>query len=164
MLGKKGLPNLHSMPFDKLRATGLYAERRCDPMQPILIVEDDERSRRLLSDVLVFHGYTVLQAATGNEALSLAQEHNPALVLLDIQLPDISGFEVLTRLRALSQFAKTPAAAVTASVMDYDRKRIREAGFDAYIAKPINIDGLIAEVRALLAGETNLFLKCPRYD
>ncbi|HET9580158.1 MAG TPA: response regulator [Usitatibacter sp.] len=115
----------------------------------ILIVEDDEKSRRLLRDVLGYHGFCVEEACTGEEALGSAATRLPDAVLLDIQLPGLNGFEVLRRLRAIDG-ARFPVLAVTASVMDHDRKRILEAGFDAYVAKPVNIRELLHALKGFL--------------
>lgn len=107
----------------------------------ILVVEDDEKSRRLLRDVLTWHGFTVVEARTGEDALQAVRESPPDAALLDIQLPGLDGFEVLKALRGLG--ARVPVLAVTASAMDHDRRRILDAGFDAYVAKPVNIRELL---------------------
>jgi two-component system, cell cycle response regulator DivK len=117
----------------------------------ILVVEDDEKSRRLLTDVLGFQGYQVCACGTGEEGLADARECAPAAALLDIQLPGISGFEVLAGLRSESGTARIPVIAVTASVMDQDRKKILAAGFDAYVSKPVNIRELLSTLTDLLA-------------
>ena len=117
----------------------------------ILIVEDDEKSRRLLSDVLAFHGYEVAAVPSGEEALRSAAASAPDAALLDIQLPGISGFEVLAGLREPRLCgASLPVVAVTASVMDQDRKKILAAGFDAFISKPVNIRDLLGTLAKLL--------------
>ena len=120
----------------------------------ILIVEDDEKSRRLLTDVLGYHGYDVAAFESGEEGLERARSVAPDAALLDIQLPGISGFAVLAELRSWSDRRHLPVVAVTASVMDHDRKRILAAGFDAYVAKPVNI-------RELLQTLENLFSNVP---
>jgi DNA-binding response OmpR family regulator len=117
----------------------------------ILVVEDDEKSRRLLTDVLGFHGFDVRAAADGEAGLVQARENAPDAALLDIQLPGISGFDVLACLRGESGMARIPVIAVTASVMDQDRKKILAAGFDAYVSKPVNIKELLATLNHLLA-------------
>jgi CheY-like chemotaxis protein len=118
----------------------------------ILIVEDDEKSRRLLTDVLGFHGYEVAATSSGEEALLDAAAAAPAAALLDIQLPGISGFEVLAALRASRGCgAGLPVVAVTASVMEQDRKKILAAGFDAFVSKPVNIRELLSTLEGLLA-------------
>ena len=119
-------------------------------MRRILIVEDDEKSRRLLTDVLSFHGYEVAAAENGEEGLRHAQACKPDLALLDIQLPGISGFEVLAGLREPECCgARLPVVAVTASVMEQDRKKILAAGFDAFVSKPVNIRDLLATLNQL---------------
>jgi two-component system cell cycle response regulator DivK len=115
-------------------------------MATILIIEDDEKSRRLLSDVLAFHGYTILQTDRGEEGMELLNASEVAVVLMDIQLPGISGFEALALIRASEALCKTKVIAVTASVMDTDRKRILEAGFDGYVPKPVNLKELLGTV------------------
>ena len=116
----------------------------------ILIVEDDEKSRRLLTDVLSFHGYEVAAAENGEEGLRHAQARKPDLALLDIQLPGISGFELLMGLRkAQGGESRYPVIAVTASVMEQDRRKILAAGFDAFVSKPVNIRELLATVATL---------------
>lgn len=118
----------------------------------ILVVEDDEKSRRLLTDVLAFHGYEVDAAGTGEEGVRSASSAAPAAALLDIQLPGISGFEVLAALREPRCCGeRLPVVAVTASVMDQDRKKILAAGFNAFISKPVNIRELLATLEGLLA-------------
>ena len=117
----------------------------------ILIVEDDEKSRRLLTDVLAFHGYEVAAASNGEEGVRTARAAAPAVALLDIQLPGISGFEVLAALREPRCCGeRLPVVAVTASVMDQDRKKILAAGFNAFISKPVNIRELLNTLESLL--------------
>jgi len=115
----------------------------------ILVVEDDEKSRRLLLDVLGYHGYEVFAAESGEKGLEALHGLQFDAALLDIQLPGISGFEVLSALRT-SNSAHLPVVAVTASVMDHDRKKLLAAGFDAYIAKPVNIRELLQTLEKLL--------------
>ncbi len=117
----------------------------------ILVVEDDEKSRRLLTDVLGFHGFDVCACGSGEDGLADARECAPQAALLDIQLPGISGFDVLACLRSESGTARMPVIAVTASVMDQDRKKILAAGFDAYVSKPVNIRELLDTLNQLLA-------------
>jgi DNA-binding response OmpR family regulator len=117
----------------------------------ILVVEDDEKSRKLLRDVLQFHGFDVHAVPTGEDALANARSVTPDAALLDIELPGINGFDVLARLRGESAGASMPVIAVTASVMDHDRKRIIAAGFDAYVPKPVNIRELVKTLNDLLS-------------
>jgi two-component system cell cycle response regulator DivK len=116
----------------------------------VLVVEDDEKSRKLLCDVLAYHGYEVVAAESGEQGLAEAIAQVPDAALLDIQLPGINGFEVLAALRAGHFGERLPVVAVTASVMDQDRRRMFSAGFDAYIAKPVNIRQLIDTLQRLL--------------
>jgi CheY-like chemotaxis protein len=118
----------------------------------IVVVEDDEKSRRLLTDVLTHQGYLVTAVSCGEDGIRAAREGADA-VLLDVQLPGIDGFEVLAGLRkAPSTAPYVPVVAVTASVMDQDRRKILAAGFDAYVPKPVNIRELLATLTRLLAG------------
>ncbi len=116
----------------------------------ILIVEDNEKNRKLVRDVLQFRGYQTLEAETAEEGIRLAQESCPALILMDIQLPGMNGIEALGRLRADPKTKKIPVIAVTASAMTHDRQKIMAAGFDGYQMKPINVKEFIAAVREML--------------
>jgi two-component system, cell cycle response regulator DivK len=115
--------------------------------EQILVVEDNEKNMKLFRDVLQATGYRTLEATTGWRAVELAAEHAPDLVLMDIHLPDISGLEVLERLRADARTASMPVLAVTAQAMDGDRERLLAAGFDDYVSKPVNIVGLVGIVK-----------------
>jgi two-component system cell cycle response regulator DivK len=108
-------------------------------VKTILIVEDNEKNMKLVRDVLQAKGYATLEAVTGEDGVRLATEGRPALVLMDIQLPGISGIEALRRLRADPATASIPVIAVTASVMASDRRNITDAGFDGYVGKPLNL-------------------------
>jgi two-component system, cell cycle response regulator DivK len=119
-------------------------------MSLILIVEDNERNLKLVRDVLQVKGYRTIEAMTGEDGVKLATEHKPDLVLMDIQLPGISGIDALRALRADPATAGIPIIAVTASVMQQDRKQIMEAGFDAYVGKPINLKEFLAAVQHAL--------------
>jgi two-component system, cell cycle response regulator DivK len=116
----------------------------------ILIVEDNPQSLKLLRDILQITGYQTLEAETGEEGVRLARERQPALILMDIQLPGINGIEALQRLRADPVTSATPIIAVTASVMTQDRSRIMAAGFNAFQSKPISVNQLLATVRETL--------------
>ncbi|HET8576319.1 MAG TPA: response regulator [Methylomirabilota bacterium] len=118
----------------------------------ILIVEDNEKNRKLERDVLQFHGYRVAEAETAEEGLRLALEAPPALILMDIQLPGMNGIEALGRLRADARTRSIPVIAVTASAMNQDRQKIMSAGFDGYQSKPINVKEFVAAVRQTLDG------------
>ena len=119
-------------------------------MSVILIVEDNEKNLKLVRDVLQVKGFSTLEAGTAEDGILLAREHKPDLILMDIHLPGISGIEALKVLRAEAATAAIPVIAVTASVMQQDRKQITEAGFDAYVGKPINLKEFLDAVRAAL--------------
>ena len=119
-------------------------------MSLILIVEDNEKNLKLVRDVLQVKGFSTLEAGTAEDGILLAREHKPDLILMDIHLPGISGIEALKVLRADAATAAIPVIAVTASVMQQDRKQITEAGFDAYVGKPINLKEFLDAVRAAL--------------
>jgi two-component system cell cycle response regulator DivK len=114
----------------------------------ILVVEDNEKNMKLFRDVLVATGYRTLEATSGNEAVEMASEHAPDLVLMDIQLPDLDGVQALHRLRAEARTATIPVLALTAQAMHGDRERFLAEGFDGYLSKPVDVRELIATVRA----------------
>jgi CheY-like chemotaxis protein len=119
----------------------------------ILIVEDNDKNRKLVRDVLQFKGYRTLDAETAEIGLTLARESQPALILMDIQLPGMNGIDALGHLRADPATRHIPIIAVTASAMTHDRQKILSAGFDAYQSKPIDVKGFIELVaRTLAAG------------
>ena len=120
------------------------------PRELILIVEDNERNRRLVRDLLHAHGFATIEAQDARTGLALAAEQKPALVLMDIQLPDVDGITALRRLRNDSEVASTLVVALTAFAMGTDRERFLDAGFDDYIEKPIDVKTFPAQVRALL--------------
>jgi two-component system cell cycle response regulator DivK len=117
----------------------------------ILIVEDNEKNRRLVRDVLQFKGYETIETETGEEGVELARNRQPALVLMDIQLPGMDGITALKLLRQDPATRAIRVMAVTASAMTQDRQTILAAGFDAYQSKPINVKGFLEAVQELLA-------------
>jgi two-component system cell cycle response regulator DivK len=119
-------------------------------MSLILIVEDNDKNLKLVRDVLQVKGYSTLEAGTAEDGIRLARERSPDLILMDIHLPGMSGLEALKLLRADAATAAMPVIAVTASVMQQDRKQITEAGFDAYVGKPINIKEFLDAVHRVL--------------
>ena len=119
-------------------------------MQAILIVEDNEKNMKLVRDVLQVKGYATLEAVTAEDGIKLAIEHKPDLILMDIHLPGMNGIEALGVLRADPATASIPVIAVTASVMQQDRKLITDAGFEAYVGKPINLKEFLDAVRGML--------------
>lgn len=112
----------------------------------VLVVEDNERNMKLVRDVLRAGGYRILEATTGETAVELATEHRPDIVLMDIQLPGLSGVDALGRLRDDERTRTIPVLALTAQAMDGDRERFLAAGFDGYLSKPVDIADLVATV------------------
>ena len=112
----------------------------------ILIVEDNELSMKLVNDLLEANGYNIVGTADGQEVLELAKEYRPDLILMDIQLPDISGIEVTKMIKAEDSLKEIPVIAVTAHALRGDEKKIREAGCDDYIAKPISVPNFLVTV------------------
>jgi len=117
----------------------------------ILIIEDNEKNRRLVRDVLQFKGYETIESETGEEGVELARSRQPALVLMDIQLPGIDGITALRRLREDPATRGMRVMAVTASAMTQDRQTILASGFDGYQSKPINVKSFLDAVQELLA-------------
>ena len=116
----------------------------------VLIVEDNPRNLRLVRDVLGHAGYSILEACDGEAGVSLACSALPDLVLMDINLPGMTGLEALALLRASPATASIPVAALTAYAMAGDRERLLAAGFDGYFEKPVDVRALPAQVEALL--------------
>jgi CheY-like chemotaxis protein len=116
----------------------------------ILVVEDNERNLKLVRDVLRFAGFDVIEARSGEEGLALAQECDPDLVLMDLQLPGIGGSEALRLLRSGRRRRDVPVVAVTALAMKEDREQALRDGFDGYIEKPISVRALPDQVRGFL--------------
>jgi CheY-like chemotaxis protein len=121
--------------------------------EQILLVEDNDKNMKLLRDILQAKGFGTLEAATAEDGLELAREHGPSLVLMDVQLPGMDGVEALARLREDDRTASIPVLALTAQAMHGDRERFLAAGFDGYLAKPVDIHELIAVVREHCADE-----------
>ena len=118
----------------------------------VLVVEDNPRNMKLVRDVLEASGYRTLEAATGEAAVELARAHGPSLVLMDVQLPGIGGEAALAALRRDEETAAIPVVALTAQAMQGDRERFLDAGFDGYLAKPVDIAELVAAVRTYCGG------------
>jgi two-component system cell cycle response regulator DivK len=116
----------------------------------VMIVEDNELNMKLFHDLLDAHGYQTLQTRNGMEALALAREHHPDLILMDIQLPEVSGLEVTKWLKEDDKLRSIPVVAVTAFAMKGDEERIREGGCEAYISKPISVSKFMDTVRQFI--------------
>ena len=116
----------------------------------ILIVEDNELNMKLFHDLLEVHGYATLQTKDGREALQLAREHRPDLILMDIQLPEVSGLEVTKWIKAGDELKSIPVITVTAFAMKGDEEKIRSGGCEAYIAKPISVNSFLETIQTVL--------------
>lgn len=122
------------------------------PGERILIVEDNAKNLKLIRDVLQYHGYTILEATTGEEGVALALAQRPALVLMDVQLPGMDGRTALQTLKANPHTRHIPVVALTAFAMKGDRERLLADGFDGYMSKPIAIKEVAQSVAQYLQG------------
>ena len=116
----------------------------------ILIVEDNELNMKFENDLLQAHGYDTLQSADGKDTLQFAKEHHPDLIIMDIQLPEISGVEHTRMLKADEGLKDIPVLAVTAFALKGDEEKFLEAGCDGYIAKPISVPNFLETVEKLI--------------
>lgn len=116
----------------------------------VLIVEDNELNMKLFNDLLEAHGYNTVQTRSGTTAVALVRKHRPDLILMDIQLPEISGLDVTRELKRDPELRSIPVIAVTAFAMKGDEERIREGGCEAYLSKPISVAKFIDTVRTYL--------------
>jgi two-component system, cell cycle response regulator DivK len=116
----------------------------------ILVIEDNDKNLKLVRDLLQFNGYRTLEAATAEQGLGLAVDHGPCLILMDIQLPDMDGVAALGRLRGDPRTAAIPVVALTAFAMKEDRARFLSAGFDGYLAKPIDVRTFVQQIRTFV--------------
>jgi two-component system cell cycle response regulator DivK len=117
----------------------------------VMVVEDNDLNMKLFHDLLEAHGYNILQTKDGMEALKLAREHRPDLILMDIQLPEVSGLEVTKWIKEDDALKSIPVVAVTAFAMKGDEEKIREGGCEAYIAKPISVTSFLQTVAHFLS-------------
>ena len=116
----------------------------------VLIVEDSELNMRLFNDLLEAFGYRTVKTRDGRQALPLAREHKPDLIVMDIQLPEVSGLEVTKWLKDDAELKAIPVVAITAFAMKGDEERIREGGCEAYLSKPISVGKFIETIRHFL--------------
>lgn len=121
-----------------------------DDAKTVLIVEDNELNAKLFHDLLDAHGYATVQTRDGREVLGLARKHRPSLILMDIQLPEVSGLDVTRWLKDDDDLRDIPVIAVTAFAMKGDEERIRQGGCEAYLSKPISIIGFMETVRSFI--------------
>ena len=116
----------------------------------ILVVEDTEDNRQIIRDLLSSVGYELIEAADGAEGVALARSQNPDLILMDIQLPQMDGYEATRQIRAISELAQVPIIAVTSYALSGDEAKTRAAGCDGYVAKPFSPRQLLAKIREFL--------------
>ena len=119
----------------------------------ILIIEDQEDNRAIMRDLLSTAGYELIEAADGEEGVKLAEKERPDLILMDIQLPIIDGYEATRRIKAIVELKSIPIIAVTSYALSGDEAKTREAGCDGYVAKPFSPRHLLAKVREFLPSE-----------
>ncbi len=117
----------------------------------ILVIEDTEDNRRIVRDLLTSVGYQLIEAVDGAEGVAMAQTHRPDLILMDIQLPVVDGYEATRQIRAVPALARVPIIAVTSYALSGDEAKTRAAGCDGYVAKPFSPRQLLAKVREFLS-------------
>jgi two-component system cell cycle response regulator DivK len=136
------------MTVEAMKQNGGFGQRL---PRKVLIVEDNELNMKLFNDLLEAHGYFTLQTKDGVEALRMARQHRPDLILMDIQLPEVSGLEVTKWLKEDDDLRTIPVIAVTAFAMKGDEEKIRDGGCEAYIAKPISVASFMRTVERFLS-------------
>jgi len=119
--------------------------------QRILVIEDHVDNREILRDLLTSVGYEVIEAMTGQEGVSAAATHHPDLILMDLHLPGVDGYEATRRIKAHPALTHIPVVAVTAYALSGDDVKAQQAGCDGYVAKPFDPRMLLATIRAYLA-------------
>ena len=122
-----------------------YQQKKC-----VLIVEDNELNMKLFHDLLEAHGYSTVSTSDGMDVLELCRRHNPHLIIMDIQLPEVSGLEITRWIRQDPDLQNIPIIAVTAFAMKGDEDKIRAAGCNAYLAKPISVGSFVSTVKRFL--------------
>ncbi|HSJ85782.1 MAG TPA: response regulator [Anaerolineales bacterium] len=128
---------------------------QADTKATILYVEDNPDNRTLVRRILLSEDYSLLEAANASDALNILKKERPDLILMDINMPDMDGYTLTAKIRAMPGFERIPILALTANVMRGDKEKTLEAGCDGYIQKPIDIDQLIREVERFLLRRTN---------
>jgi len=119
----------------------------------VLIVEDNELNMKLFNDLLEAHGYATVQTRNGMEALDLARQHRPDLILMDIQLPEVSGLQVTQWIKEDPSLRHITVIAITAFAMKGDEEKIRQGGCEAYLSKPISVVKFLKTVRNFIGGQ-----------
>ena len=144
----RGIRLRQTMNYQGARlAVGAQTRHMAPTGKSVLIVEDNELNMKLFHDLLAAHGYRPIMTRNGLDALDLARQHRPDLILMDIQLPEISGLEVTRLLKEDPQLRDIPVVAVTAFAMKGDEERIRSGGCEAYMSKPISVAVFLDTVR-----------------
>jgi two-component system, cell cycle response regulator DivK len=133
-----------------VRGTSRQGQRNLGMPKKVMIVEDNELNMKLFKDLIEASGYQTIQTRNGMEALDLAREHRPDLILMDIQLPEVSGLEVTKWLKEDDELHVIPVIAVTAFAMKGDEERIRQGGCEAYISKPISVPRFLETIKTYL--------------
>jgi two-component system cell cycle response regulator DivK len=126
-------------------------QRRNNGQKTVLIVEDNELNMRLFHDIMEMQGYNILQTTNGMDALKLTRRHRPDLIVMDIQLPEVSGLEVTKWIKEDDNLKSTPIIAVTAFALKGDESKILQSGCEAYLAKPISITHFLETVESFMA-------------
>jgi len=122
----------------------------------ILVIEDNAANLELVRYLLTFSGYTVLQATDGEQGLALARQEHPDLIVCDLQMPIVDGYQVLAQLRQHAETAGIPVVAVTAFSMPNDRQNVLSAGFNGYLSKPIEPENFVAQIEEFLPARLRL--------
>lgn len=120
----------------------------------ILLIEDHEDNRRIVRDLLTSVGYELIEAVTGEDGVALAEQHRPDLILMDVLLPGLNGYDATRLIKAKPELKQIPIIAVTSYALSGDDVKALEAGCDAYIAKPFSPRELLAKIREFLPAET----------
>lgn len=150
MVGRRGAEWVRGMTIAVVANNMSHADMPTQDRKTVLIVEDNELNMKLFHDLLDVQGYRVLQADNGADAILLAREHQPDLIIMDIQLPGRSGREVTVEIKADPELAHIPVIAVTAFAMKSDEDWIRQAGCEDYLAKPISVPVFLEKVKTYL--------------
>jgi two-component system, cell cycle response regulator DivK len=148
--GETQLPSRGIMSQNTAAAMAADAPQAQTATKTVLIVEDNELNMKLFHDLLEAHGYRILQTRDGMEALKIARRHKPDLILMDIQLPEVSGLQVTRWIKEDADLKNIPIIAVTAFAMKGDEEKIRDGGCEAYIAKPISVLSFLQTVERFL--------------
>jgi len=119
-------------------------------MKRVLVVEDTEENRQIIRDLLTSAGYEMIEAVDGEEGVAMAAQHRPDLILMDIQLPVLDGYEATRRIKAQPELKHIPVIAVTSYALSGDEAKTKAAGCDGYVAKPFSPRQLLAKVREFL--------------